>query len=352
MKIMKFVASLFLAFIAISTFTEESKACTRVVYKGPDGTVITARSMDWKDEIPANLWVFPRGMERNGEVGPNSIRWKSKYGSVITSTWDIGSADGMNEKGLAANMLWLAESTYPPFDKTGGQKKGLSIAAWAQYVLDNFATVEEAVNELRKEEFVVVSDVIPGTDRFTTIHLSISDANGDNAILEYIDGKLVIHHDPSYTVMTNSPIFEEQLAINKYWKNIPGTIMLPGTNRAADRFVRAQYYINAIPQTDNTRVAIAAVFSVIRNCSVPFGISSAEEPNISSTRWRTVADQKNLTYYFEDALTPNIVWVDFKKLDFRENAKVKKLKLDNGETYAGEVSSKFVNTAPFKFQGI
>lgn len=83
--------------------------------------------------------------------------------------------------------------------------------------------------------------------------------------------------------------------------------MLPGTNRAADRFVRASYYINAIPATDNTHVAVASAFSVIRNCSVPYGISSKEAPNISSTRWRTVADQKNLVYYFENVLTPNLV---------------------------------------------
>lgn len=87
----------------------------------------------------------------------------------------------------------------------------------------------------------MVTDVIPGTDKSTTVHLSLSDPSGDNAILEYIDGELVIHHDPSYTVMTNDPIFEQQLAIADYWKEIPGKIFLPGTNRAADRFVRASY---------------------------------------------------------------------------------------------------------------
>ena len=75
--------------------------------------------------------------------------------------------------------------------------------------------------------------------------------------------------------------------------------MLQGTNRAADRFARASFYIHAIPQTDDMRVSVASVFSVIRNCSVPFGISSEVEPNISSTRWRSVSDQKNLVYYFE-----------------------------------------------------
>jgi len=107
----------------------------------------------------------------------------------------------------------LLNQNNPEFDSLG-TKPGLTIAAWAQYVLDNFASVEEAVNELKKEEFVIVSKYIPGTDKFTTLHLSISDASGDNAIFEYIEGSLVIHHNRSYQVMTNSPIFEKQLAIN------------------------------------------------------------------------------------------------------------------------------------------
>ena len=330
---------------------QDVNACTRLVYKGPNGTIITARSMDWKDKIPANLWVFPRGIQRNGETGSNSLIWTSKYGSIVASSWDFAVSDGMNEKGLVANALWLAESSYPEFDPDGDQK-GLTIAAWAQYALDNFATVNEAVAELRKEEFVVVSEYIPGTDRFTTLHLALSDASGDNAIFEYIDGKLVIHHNPSYQVMTNSPTFDKQLAINTYWESIPGTIMLPGTNSSADRFVRASYYIKAIPQTDNTRVAVASTFSVIRNCSVPFGISSKDEPNISSTRWRSVSDHKNLVYYFETALTPNTFWVDMKNIDFSKNASSKKLVVNDEITYAGDASDSFIDAEPFKFAGL
>ncbi|MGV3765305.1 MAG: linear amide C-N hydrolase [Chitinophagaceae bacterium] len=347
---MKFAFNLLLIMSTLAT-SARLFACTRVVYQGPGNTVITARSMDWKDEIPANLWVLKRGMERNGLVGLNSIKWTAKYGSVVTTSWDIASSDGMNEKGLVANMLWLVESKYPAFDPKGN-KKGLAISLWLQYVLDNFSTVAEAVKEISKEPFIVVSDMVPGSDRFATIHLSISDATGDNAVIEYISGKQVIHHSKAFNVMTNSPVFDQQLAINQYWQGIPGTIMLPGTNRAADRYVRASYYINAIPKTDNTRVAIASVFSVIRNCSVPFGISSPSEPNISSTRWRTVSDQKNLVYYFENVLTPNVLWVDLKKIDFSPGAPIKKLELDKDQVYAGECSGKFVEAKPFTFQGL
>lgn len=329
----------------------EMSACTRVVYKGTNETIITARSMDWKDDIPANLWAFPRGIKRDGAVGKSSVKWKSKYGSVITSSWDIATSDGMNEKGLVGNLLWLVESKYPSFEKDA-ETPGISIALWLQYVLDNFATVEETVEALKKEEFVVVSSFIPGTNKFTTVHLSVSDKTGDNAIFEYINGKLVIHHDKSYVTMTNSPTFKDQLAINTYWEGIPGTIMLPGTNRASDRFVRASYYINAIPKTDNVRIAIPSVFSVIRNCSVPLGISSATEPNISSTRWRTVADQKNLVYYFDNVLNPDVVWVSFKNIDFSEKASIKKLGLDKNQSYAGESSAQFKPAKAFQFAGL
>ncbi|WP_262028884.1 linear amide C-N hydrolase [Microvirga sp. Mcv34] len=327
-------------------------ACTRLVYLGPSDNVITARSMDWKSDIATNLWIFPRGMERSGEAGPNSLRWTSKYGSLIASGYDISTTDGLNEAGLSANVLWLVESEYPTFD---GSKPGLSIAAWAQYVLDNFATVQEAVSALEAEPFTIVTDYVPGENRLATLHLSMSDASGDSAIVEYIDGKQVIHHDRTYQVMTNSPVFEQQLALNAYWKEIGGTVMLPGTNRSADRFARASFYVNTIPKEENANLALASVFSVIRNVSVPYGITTPDQPNISSTRWRTVADHRRKLYFFESALTPNTFWVDLKAIDFSpETGRVKKLDLgpNQNHTFSGDATREFKDAEPFRFLGI
>ena len=328
-------------------------ACTRLVFHGAEGQVVTARSMDWKSDIVSNLWVLPRGMARTGQTGPHTIRWTSKYGSVITSGYDISTTDGVNEAGLNANLLWLVESEYPAFD--ANSKPGLTIAAWAQYVLDNFATVQEAVDALKTQPFTIVSDNVPGENRLTTLHLSMSDASGDSAIVEYIGGKQVIHHSRDYQVMTNSPIFEEQLALNTYWQQIGGTTMLPGTNRAADRFARASFYVNAIPKDQSPNKNLASVFSVIRNVSVPYGISTPGQPNISSTRWRTVFDHQRKLYFFESALTPNTFWVDLNALDFSpQSGKVLKLDLgaDQSHTYAGNATPAFKPAVPFQFLGI
>ena len=337
---------------AISIPAMVSQACTRVVYLGDDEQIMTGRTMDWKYDIGTNLWVFPRGMDRNGIAGPNSLKWTSKYGSVIASGYDISTTDGVNEKGLVANLLWLAESEYPQLNS---KQPALSISLWAQYMLDNYATVEEAVTALEKIPLLVATDNVPGQARLATLHLSLSDVSGDSAIVEYINGKQVIHHSRKYQVMTNSPAYEKQLAMQEYWQGIGGTVMLPGTNRSADRFARAQFYVNAIPQETTANKAVASVFGVIRNVSVPYGLTSETSPEISSTRWRTLVDHKRQLYFFESALTPNIFWTDLAKIDFsKETGKVKKLDLgeEQSHIYSGDATNSYVDTIPFEFLGL
>ncbi|MFG3757277.1 choloylglycine hydrolase, partial [Klebsiella pneumoniae] len=59
-------SALALAAAALLTLQSTADACTRLVYLGSDGNVITARSMDWKNDIATNLWVLPRGVARSG----------------------------------------------------------------------------------------------------------------------------------------------------------------------------------------------------------------------------------------------------------------------------------------------
>jgi penicillin V acylase-like amidase (Ntn superfamily) len=331
-------------------------ACTRAVYVGPNDMVITTRSNDWVGSQSSNLWVYPRGMSRDGGA-PGAITWTSKYGSITTAGWDIGTVDGLNEKGLAANALYLAESDYGQ-PAVNDPRKPLSVTAWAQYVLDNFATVGEAVEALRKEPFYIVALKLP-SGHAGVAHLSISDPGGDSAIFEYVDGKLVIHHGKQYTVMTNSPTFDQQLALNAYWETIGGSTFLPGTNRASDRFVRASYYMGSVIKPNDPVEALATALSVIRSVSVPVGITTPGQPNIAATQWRTMSDQKNMVYYFESAFSPYLFWVELKNLNFVAGSPVRKLSLTensallvDGKFVAGEVTRHFRTASPFAFAGV
>jgi choloylglycine hydrolase len=321
-------------------------ACSRAVYFGLEGQTITGRTMDWFSSLNSNLWIYPRGLERNSNTA-NPFVWTSKYGSVVTSIYDAAAADGMNEKGLVANLLYLAEADYPPVVE-GDNRPTLPITAWVQYVLDTYATTAEAVEGLSREEFRVVPIVAP-TGEPGTVHLSVSDASGDSAIFEFIGGKLIIHHGREYQVMTNSPSYDQQLSLAAYWMKIGGQTMLPGTNRAADRFARLSYYINTAEQTADPRRAVATVFSIMRNVSVPIGIKVEGQPNIADTLWFAVSDQKNLVYYFQDTNSPGIVWTDLKAVDFSEGSGPRKLQLDGNPDLAGNQTANFQPAELFKF---
>ena len=321
--------------------------CTRILYETGTGAFITGRSMDWSDSsAPFQIFSFPRGLERTGGPADNAIAWRSKYGSVICSMYDAATSDGMNEQGLVANVLYLAEADFG--ESAQVDKPLISIGAWAQYFLDSFATVAEAVAAMQDPPFVIVAPVLPN-GRAATVHLSLSDASGDSAILEYLGGELKIHHGSQYTVLTNSPTYDQQLAINAYWEFIGGDRMLPGTINAADRYVRVSYLLSGSPKYEEPRMAVASVFSITRAIGVPLGMEDPDHPNISATLWRSVSDHAARRYYFESTIQPAVFWVDIANLNLSEGASPMSVKVDGPKELAGEISGALEPTEPFEW---
>ncbi len=321
-------------------------SCSRVLWNQDGKMVVAARSMDWVDPLPVNLWVLPRGIARDGMTGRNTLKWTAKYGSVVAADFISSDkmkeegfvADGMNEKGLAAHALWLTESEYGTRDE---KLPGLSIGLWVQYFLDNFATVEEAVEFVQKTPFQIV------TMWGQVLHLVIEDATGNSAVIEYIDGKAKIYHGREYTVATNSPTFDKQIEHLKEYKTFGGEKPLPGTTQPADRFVRAAYYLKNLPKPVDWWQCVTGVLSVLRNVSQPFGVADPSQPHISATQWRTISDLTDLTYYFESTMSPNIVWVQLKQMDFTQGAPVKKLDLIKNPVRVGDTLKQFEAAKPF-----
>ena len=334
--------TLFISTIMLSYYTiNPSIACSRFTYAPDDKTVLTVRSMDWVEDIKTDLWAFPAGISRQGDSSANAIHWISKYGSVIASGYNIGTTDGINTAGLNANLLYLTSADYGKIDP---KHKNLSVLSWVQFVLDNYATVNEAVNGLNAQQFNMIAPVLPNGAK-ASLHLAITDATGDNAVFEHINGKLIIHHGKEYKVMTNEPSYDKQLALRDYWGRLHGEF-LPGTSEPDDRFVRTSYYVQTAPNAADTQQAVATVFSIIRNVSVPIGTSMPGKPNVAATIWRSVADLKNNMYFFENTNRPNIFWVNLNKLDLSQGGKIMKLPLANNEIYADEVNKYFIEDKP------
>ncbi len=329
-------------------------ACSRVTWLGPDGMVITGRSMDWPYSFNSHLYAIPQGLTQDGAGGVNSLTWTGKYGAIaVAGTTDPngpidGVFDGMNETGLVANLLYLGEADFgpPPTDN----RPRLSFAAWVQYVLTMFSSVNEVVDAFSKPSiYIVPINFGPGRKAAPTVHLSVNDAGGDSAIFEYLDGKVVVHHGRQYQVMTNSPTYDQQLKLNAQWENQDRNKNLPGSIQSADRFVRASYYLSKLPQTTDERQAVAGVLSVIRNVSVPWGVGDPQHPNLSPTYWRSVADSTSKVYYFESTLSPNIVWVNLNQLNLSPGSGVRAVAVEGSYSLIGNINADLAPAQPIAF---
>jgi choloylglycine hydrolase len=348
---------LMVAVVAVLMFmgsAPAANACSRVTWLGPDGMVITGRSMDWPYSFNSHLYAVPAGSTQDGAGGVNSLTWTRKYGAIeVAGTTDPngpidGVFDGMNEKGLVANLLYLGESDFGP--APADDRPRLSFAAWVDYVLTNFATVDEVVEAFTNPSiYIVPINFGPGAAAHPTVHLSVTDASGDSAIIEYLDGKPVIHHGRQYQVMTNSPTYDEQLKLNAKWSDVDKNEELPGSIQSQDRFVRASYYLSKLPQTNDERQAVAGVFSVMRNVSVPWGVGDPQRPNLSPTYWRSVADSTNKIYYFESALSPNIVWVNLNDINLGPGSGIRAVKVEENYSIIGNIDKALDPAAPISY---
>jgi len=326
---------------------QSALACTRVLWASPDNQVLVGRTQDWTERADSAFRVYPRGIERVGAVAQNPHKWTSKYGSLVLSAYDIGTHEGVNEKGLSAHALYLAVEA--AFGERDPQREAIGIMQWVQYYLDNFATVAEAVEAQKSFAFQIEPLILPNGYP-TLVHVSLSDKTGDSAVIEYIDGKAQIYHDRRFTVMTNEPTYDKQIENLKQYRTFGGDKPLPGERTPSDRFVRAAYYASGLPKPDSQAEAAAYMFSVIRNVSVPFGLGDPDRPNVASTIFRTVQDLSGQRYYFESTYAPNVVWIDYGKLDFTPGRPQMELQVEKEIfSLAGDVTSQLEEAKPFVF---
>ncbi len=295
-------------------FGASAKACSLILWNDNGQAVVAARTWDLYMVDGARLVYLPRNIARRGIAEGNAAQWTSKFASAVLTAFDAGASDGMNEAGLSAHLLYLHGSEH----ETSDTRPAVSNLHWAQYALDNYATVAEALDGLKTVQ--IVSSKAAG--REWPLHLAIEDATGDSAVLEYVGGKLVVHHGKDVTVMTNEPTLDEQLANLKRYKLFGGNLPMPGDVDPASRFVRATSYLKTLPQPANTYEAVSRLAGIARNVAVPFGAhdtSGSDSVDTWPTRWATVVDLTDKVFYVMPVNSPAVFWVDFGKLDAKSS---------------------------------
>ena len=321
--------------LSLLSLSKPATSCTTVFANDKGPVKVVARTMDLFVSDKPLIMTHPRGKAYTGGTGENTVKWVSKYGSVVVTAFHKNVvSDGINEKGLAAHLLYLSGTQYPK----AADEPTLSNVLWAQYILDNFATVKEAIEGTKSLQ--VVATEVEG--RTWPIHLTMEDASGDSAVIEFINGKITVYQGKQYQVMTNEPAYSVQLANLKKYKLFGGALPLPGDTDPLSRFVRVATYLKTLPQSKDNVNAVANILSVIRSAMVPFGAentSGNKAEDAWPTRWVTVADLTDKIYFFNATTAPNIIWLDLKTIDFSENASVLSIDPTNIDL-EGDISKK------------
>lgn len=292
------------------TASQTAQANTIAFWNDNDQAKVVARSMDLSENESPLLRSSPRGLTRIGDLSKNHASWTAKYGSVVVTAYNTNAAtDGINDQGLAVHLLPIEQVHYGERDLN---LPTLSNGLWVQYLLDNYKTVNEALASLN--QYQIVQSKIG--DKELPSQLALQDATGDSAIIEFVDGKTKIYHGKQYNVATNQPGLDLQIASLKKYKPFGGELELPGSQDANSRFIRTASYLKDQPKPTNHAEVIAGVNAVITTAMVPHGSST------TPTRWVATSDLSNQVFYFNPTNTPNVLWVDLKKLNLKEQAPI------------------------------
>lgn len=174
-------------------------------------------------------------------------------------------------------------------------------------------------------------------------HIALEDASGDSAVLEYIQGRLVVYHGPQYTVLTNEPTLDKHLEGLKEYQPFGGEAPLPGGIDPASRFVRTASFLKTLPEPLDEREALAFLRGVMLRAATPFGAqdtSGSGSSNVRPARWLVLYELTKRTIYFMGCANLNPFQVNLRNIDFNEQASMLQINPMSPEL-SGEVSRKF-----------
>ena len=262
---------------------------------------------------PGQIFINRRGVRKSGwEPGTTGrvASWTSRYGSVVISCAGYQLAwGGMNEAGLVFSTMALSGTRVPPPD----ERPLLAGAFWWQYMLDTCATIEEVKAAAAS---VGISDTVD--------HYLVCDRAGDCAVVECLDGRLVIRSGKELPIraLANSPYQE---CLDHWTKGAPGPA---DPYYSVNRFSRLAAGLAKF-KGGGAAAAVDYAFGLLA------GVAA------SDTRWSFVCDTGNRVFYLKSYKNKKLRFVDLNKIDFDCGRPA--AMLDAHADLAGDITAAFHN---------
>ena len=340
-----FAASLF---VLSASFAD---SCTVFRLKANDGSIVVGRSMEFAVDLKYDAIAVPRNKTYISPApdGKEGLSWKTHYGYVGIGTFgmEFGTSDGMNEKGLAVGVLWFENDMKWQDVASGEVKRALAQGMVSDWILGNFATVEDVKREIQKIKVFNYTD--PKTKMALTVHFIVYDAKGGCIVIEYENGVCNIYDNP-LGIMTNAPRFPWQLTNLRQYAGMTsemptsyqmsgltflptghgsGMFGLPGDLTPPSRFVRLAVLTRFSDIQPDSERTLNLAQHIINTFDIPFGLVTDTMPDKKtvlkeSTQWVTFRDLSKRVVYFKTYENQNLRKIDLNKLNF-SGANVKRI---------------------------
>ena len=327
----KLMLSTLIVIFCICLTPIQGLTCTTFVLDN-NGQPIYGKNFD-DPPLSAYMIVNKRGVAKTTSYSPAT--WTSKFGSVTFNflTREL-PFDGINEAGLFISSMALDHTEYPQDDS----RPVLNVSQWIQYQLDNFSTVDEVIASDK--------DVRPRDSSGGGGHWLVSDSQGNSAIIEWLDGKMVCHTGQSMPVKvlvgpsgTYDNSIEYLTRYNGYGGILPIALSkvlirlrgLTPRNNSLPRFAWAAHLLQG---KNASTASVQDAFDIL---------SAVAEPKISMapTLCSFVYDMPNRTVYFRTLYNNKIRSFNLSLFDFSCSTPVKAL--DVNAKISGDVTGTFVD---------
>lgn len=333
----KILATL-LAVAAAVAFAPRGFACTGITLKAANGSMVTARTIEWAVNDNHNRYVVvPRNhiwysITPGGEQGR---AFSGKYGYVgFAVEQPEFIVEGLNEEGLSAGLFYFPG--YGKYEDYCPSLKESSIAdlQLVPYILGSCKSVDDVIVAVKA---VHVHNVDP---RASTAHWRFADPSGRQIVLEIIDEKCVFYEN-TLGVLTNSPSFDWHLTNLNNYVNLKsgavtentvgslelhsfgggsGMLGLPGDFTPPSRFVRAAFFQTTAPKLADAEKTVIQAFHILNNFDLPIGVQTAAgttPPDIpSATQFTTATDLCGRKIYIRTMFNSHIRVVELNKINF------------------------------------
>jgi choloylglycine hydrolase len=346
-------------------FFGQLSACTGLKLVAKDQSMVHGRTVEFGVPVVFSTVVIPKGQDFVGTTPQgDGLKYTSKYASVgIIAYDDAAIMDGLNEKGLAVGSFYFpGYAKYTPITREN-RSKALSPVEFSNWIITQFATVDEVKAAL--EDVVIAPTILKawGTTP-PPFHYIVYDAKGDCLVIEPVDGKLVTYVNPIGTI-TNSPTFDWQITnirnfinltpvnvIAVAWDGVTltpfgqgsGMVGLPGDFTPPSRFVKAASYSATATPSANSPEAVMQAFHILNQFDIPIGTvreGKGSDAHTDSTQFTCVRDPQSLRYYFKTYDDQAIRMIDLKQFDFNGST-IRRAKVDSDATPYTDISSELV----------